>query len=74
MAFEKVVTALTAERDAAAKVVTKLDAAIAALSNGTGAGTLVRKKRQLSRAAIARISAAQKSRWAKWKRQQKRAK
>jgi hypothetical protein len=65
--LEKVVSALTAERDTAAKRVAQLDTAISALSNGAGRRG-PRKVRRISAAGIKKIRAAQKARWAKYKR------
>jgi len=45
----------------------KLDRAIAALSGISGKGSATRGKRKLSAAARARIAAAQRARWAKFK-------
>ena len=65
-----IIAQLKAERDKAAQQVNALDTAIKALSglNSTGA---TRGRRTMSAAARARISAAQKARWAKVKGQQK---
>jgi hypothetical protein len=71
MKLTQVVSVLTAERDTAAKRVAQLDAAIGALRNGTA--PKARVKRVMSHAAIERIRAAQKKRWAKYKRDKKRA-
>jgi hypothetical protein len=59
-----IVAQLKTERDKAARQVNALDTAIRALSgmNGTGA---TRGRRTMSAAARARISAAQKARWAR---------
>jgi len=57
-----VIQQLRKERDQAASIVERLDAALAAL-NGTG--TRARARRHLSSAARARIAAAQRARWAK---------
>jgi hypothetical protein len=63
-----IIAQLKAERDKAAQQVNALDVAIKALSglNSTGAK---RGRRTMSAAARARISAAQKARWAKAKGQ-----
>jgi len=61
-----VVQQLRKERDQAAKVLKSLDAAITALGGGSfgrRAGT-----RKISTAGRARIAAAQKARWAKFRR------
>jgi hypothetical protein len=65
--LEKVVSALTAERDTAAKRVAQIDQALAALQNGAGRRGS-RKVRRISAAGIRKIKAAQKARWAKYKR------
>jgi hypothetical protein len=49
-----------------------LDRAIEALIGISGAAQAGRGKRHISAAARARIAAAQRTRWAKWKRQRKR--
>jgi hypothetical protein len=60
-----IVQQLQKERDQAATVVERLDAALTALSGvGERAGT----RRHLSAAARARIAAAQRARWAKVRR------
>jgi hypothetical protein len=58
-----VVQQLREERDRAAKTVEQLDAALAALTGVSGKGR--RTGSRLSAAARARISAAQRARWAK---------
>jgi len=57
---------LKAERDKVAQQVNALDTAIRALS-GLNTNRLSRGSRRMSAAARARISAAQKARWAKQK-------
>jgi hypothetical protein len=59
-----VVQQLKKERDLAARVVERLDAALAAL-NGGSYGKRTRNRRHLSAAARERIAAAQRARWAK---------
>jgi hypothetical protein len=59
-----VVQQLRKERDQAARVVERLDAALAAL-NGASYGRKTGTRRRLSAAARARIAAAQRARWAK---------
>src|SRR5215469_16482325 len=58
-----VVQQLRKERDQAARTLTQLDAALAALTGVSGNRTRTRSR--LSAAARARISAAQRARWAK---------
>ena len=58
-----VVQQLKAERDRAAKEITRLDAALAALNASDGKQRPTRRK--MSAAGRARIVAAQKARWAK---------
>jgi hypothetical protein len=62
-----VVQQLRRERDQAATVVERLDAALAAL-NGASYGRKTGTRRRLSAAARARIAAAQRARWAKVRR------
>ncbi len=62
-----VVQQLRKERDQAASVVERLDAALAAL-NGGSYGKRAGTRRRLSAAARARIGAAQRARWAKVRR------
>jgi len=59
-----VVQQLRKERDQAARVVGRLDAALAAL-NGASYGKRAGTRRRLSAAARERIAAAQRARWAK---------
>src|SRR5437870_1126823 len=65
-----IIAQLKAERDKAAQQVDALDTAIRALS-GLNSTAATRGRRTMSAAARARISAAQKARWAKVKGQQK---
>ena len=62
----EIIAQLKAERDKAAQQVNALDTAIKALLNSTGA---TRGRRTMSAAARARISAAQRARWARTRRQ-----
>lgn len=62
-----VVQQLRKERDQAARVVERLDAALAAL-NGAPYGRKTGTRRRLSAAARERIAAAQRARWAKVRR------
>ena len=66
----EILEVLKAERDKAAQQVNALDTAIKALS-GLNSTAATRGRRTMSAAARARISAAQKARWAKVKGQQK---
>ena len=59
-----IVQQLQKERDQAARMVERLDAALAAL-NGGSHGRRTRTRSSLSAAARARIAAAQRARWAK---------
>jgi hypothetical protein len=59
-----VVQQLRKERDQAAKMVQRLDAALAALDGGSS-GKRTGRRGRLSAAARARIAAAQRARWAK---------
>jgi hypothetical protein len=65
-----VVQQLKRERDQAATVVERLDAALAAL-NGGSYGKRTRTRSKMSAAGKARIAAAQRARWAKVKAQRK---
>jgi hypothetical protein len=65
-----VVQQLKRERDQAATVVERLDAALAAL-NGGSYGKRTRTRSKMSAAGKARIAAAQRARWAKVKSGQK---
>jgi hypothetical protein len=58
-----VVQQLRKERDQAARVVERLDAALTALNGGSYRRTATR--RTISAAGLARIAAAQRARWAK---------
>jgi hypothetical protein len=62
---------LQQERSRIVARVKRLDAAVAALRVSTKGGT--GRKHRLSASAIARIRAAQKARWAKWKNEHKAA-
>lgn len=68
------VAELRTERDRAQKQVEQLSAALAALGGVGRAGARsprgrgVKKRRPMSTAARKRIAAAQRLRWAKWKR------
>jgi hypothetical protein len=65
--LDGVVNTLRKEREEAQQTLTRLDTAITALS-----GNHAPKRRVMSVAARQRIADAQRSRWAKWKKQQKR--
>jgi hypothetical protein len=69
-----VVRQLKEARTKAARDVSRLDAAIAAL-NGVdhNADAATRPKRVMSASARRRIATAQRARWAKWKKQQRKA-
>jgi hypothetical protein len=62
-----VVQQLRKERDQAARVVERLDAALTALNGGSYGGK-TGTKRKISAAGRARIAAAQRARWAKVRR------
>jgi hypothetical protein len=62
--FAGIVQQLRKERDQAARVIERLDAALAALNDGSY-GKRTGNRRHLSAAARARIAAAQRARWAK---------
>jgi ribosomal protein L15 len=67
--MSNVIAVLNEERTRVARRLAALDAAIKALGGGTAASVSVvkHKRRKLSAEARARISAAQKARWAKTK-------
>ena len=60
-----IIAQLKAERDKAAQQVKALDTAIRALSGMNSTGGSARGRRTMSAAARARISAAQRARWAR---------
>ena len=69
-----IVRDLRIQRDRAQKEVEQLNAALTALDNlGTGSGRwnrvpAARKRKPMSPSARRKISAAQRARWAKWKK------
>jgi hypothetical protein len=69
-----IVRELKAPRDRAQRDLERLDAALTALGNlGNGNGRsnrvlAVRKRKPMSAAARKKIAAAQRARWAKWKK------
>lgn len=67
-----VVQLLRQERDQAQKRIEQLDEALNALTGVIRVGGIKRKRRIMSPAARKRIAAAQRARWAKWKRTQRR--
>jgi hypothetical protein len=67
-----VVQLLRKERDQAARLVERLDAALAAL-NGGSYGERAGTRRKISAAGRARIAAAQRARWAKVKAAQRKS-
>jgi peptidoglycan hydrolase CwlO-like protein len=74
--LSQVVKQLHAERKNLQSQLSKLDAAIQALSrNGssTTSGTSSKPRRVLSANARRKIAAAQRARWAEWKAKQKRS-
>lgn len=60
----EIVKELQEKRDEAANTIQRIDAALAALNNGSSAGASGTRSR-LSEAAKARIAAAQRARWAR---------
>lgn len=66
-----VVQQLKKERAVAQAQVDRLDAALRVLGGLAGSGRGGRPRRRLSAAARKRIAAAQRARWAKWKRKKK---
>ena len=62
---------LKAERDNVERQVKQLDSALSALGGLNGAGRGRGGHRKLSAAARESIAAAQRKRWAKWKKAQK---
>ena len=68
-----IVRELKTQRDRAQREVERLNAALTALANlGSGNGrskrVLARKRKPMSAAARKKIAAAQRARWAKWKK------
>ena len=64
---------LRKQRDQITSNLKRVDEAIAVMSTLDGRPVRKHGTRNMSAAARARIAAAQKARWAKWKRQQKSA-
>lgn len=64
---------LQTQRKSVQRELERLDAAIAALGGGKNGAGLRRPRRRLSVAARKRIAAAQRARWAKYKKEQKAA-
>jgi hypothetical protein len=74
---KEVINTLTAERNRLSAQLERIDMAVSAL-NGISNGTARKGKqgkagRVMSASARRRISAAQKARWAKWKKEKGRA-
>jgi len=67
-----IVQELKKQRDRAEAEVKRLDAALGALGSLTGRG-VGRKRSRMSVASRKHIAAAQRARWAKWKKQHKKA-
>src|ERR1039458_9971902 len=65
--LSEIIATLKRERERLQRELKKLDSAVGALESLT---KKVRGKRKLSAGARRRIAAAQKARWAKWKRKQ----
>jgi hypothetical protein len=73
MAVSSIVRQLKAERDRVAKQLSGLNAALTAFANVYGGNTKPgRKKRKMSAKSRAKIAAAQRARWAKFRAKQKR--
>ena len=64
---------LRKQRDLIASNLKRVDNAIIAISSLDGRSGHKRRTRNISAAGRARIAAAQKARWAKWRRKQKAA-
>jgi hypothetical protein len=71
--FTPIITRLEKQRKELKSRLSRLDEAIKALATMSGPGGWRGGKRQLSTAARNRIAAAQRVRWAKWKRAKKAA-
>jgi len=73
--LSQVVKQLQSERTKLQRELGRLDAALRALSNGSGPRhrTTSGPRRTISAAAKKRIAAAQKARWAAWRAKQKKA-
>jgi len=66
--MNQIIQELKTERNRTQQQLEKLDLAIRALSSvGHLGGVTIRRKPHFSAAAKARIAAAQRARWAKWK-------
>jgi hypothetical protein len=63
-----VVSQLRSERERLTKELSRVDGALKAISDLTGTNGARRPRRALSPAARRRIVAAQKARWAKWRK------
>jgi hypothetical protein len=63
-----IVKQLKAERDRVAKQLSGMDAALRAFANVYTDGQPIRKRRKLSLAARRKIAAAQRARWAKFRK------
>jgi hypothetical protein len=66
-----VIKQLKAERDRVEKQLTGLNAALTAFANVYGGGKPSRKRRKMSAKSRAKIAAAQRRRWAKFKAKKK---
>ena len=70
--LSSIVKQLKAERDRVEKQLSGLDAAIRAFANVYGAGKPTRKRRKMSAKSRAKIAAAQRARWAKFRKSAKK--
>lgn len=66
-----IITQLKKERDRVAKQLKGMDAAIMAFANVYGGGKPTRKRRKMSANSRAKIAAAQRRRWAKYRKSAK---
>jgi hypothetical protein len=69
MNLASVVSQLRSERERLTKELSRVDGALKAISGLTGTNGTGRARRTVSAAGRKRIAAAQKKRWAKWKKQ-----
>ena len=70
--LSSIVKQLRQERDRVEKQLSGMDAALRAFAGVYGAGKPMRKRRKLSAKSRAKIAAAQRARWAKFRAKRKR--
>lgn len=72
MNLAKVVAELCSERERLAKELSRVDGALKAISGLTGTNAAGHTRRTMSLAGRKRIAAAQRARWAKWRKRKER--